>query len=587
MMKIVILFISCMCVHASQKRQQYITTTAGIPVAHTNPPNQGGGGGGGGYQPYPPFGQPPPLNPNSIHFVGAGYNLLKGNPDGEFWDKAGDDPGLLMTRKVLHVSQGNNPVELEIEHRDACQTSHEYNLIYNEKSYQQRLMEAISTSGSADASLRQYAFTLSEGYKSIKTQTNNLHYVFQDYTTLCNIGHARFKIHLARSDHLSVNREFAASVCQLPTTYNQSQYMNFIDEWGTHMITEVEIGKKMIMRYAARRNSYFSFLMNYTNPDVSKGGPLAGFPESLELDIGTFKYRSAYRTLVGTFHDQLGTGNTYMHDEVELVLATIESALNPDLWTYLPVFVSQRVCPQSIQSGLSVIRSNLVRALTEYPIYKGAQAPVDTPLAIPIVWPYGTYGLLKSKSGCPGQLTWSEGSRAQSTSVSFGNRQPHSDVTVGSGIVSVNFCMKERAFESEFSLFWPKGDYCIYKYSNCPFGFKNGSVYFSEAKGSSIGVLPDGMYRNDTTYGVCCRNDGHYLTEIYLPTSKPFYLFKNQHGCQHVQGMLVQEETITLSSDGAVNGAHPSIDLKTSSDQTTLHFCYYSKPPSSNGGVIG
>lgn len=47
----------------------------------------------------------------------------------------------------MTVSPGNTPVQVEIEHRDTCQSSHSYNLIYNAKQYQDRLLGSITTSG--------------------------------------------------------------------------------------------------------------------------------------------------------------------------------------------------------------------------------------------------------------------------------------------------------------------------------------------------------------------------------------------------------------------------------------------------------
>jgi hypothetical protein len=44
---------------------------------------------------------------------------------------------------------------------------------------------------------------------------------------------ARLRTHLAASDHMSVSREFASAVCELPVNYQLPNYMQFIEEWGT------------------------------------------------------------------------------------------------------------------------------------------------------------------------------------------------------------------------------------------------------------------------------------------------------------------------------------------------------------------
>jgi hypothetical protein len=72
------------------------------------------------------------------------------------------------------------------------------------------------------------------GYNAVVHQLSPpLNYVFQDYTTECDMGHARLRTHLAASDHMSVSREFASAVCELPVNYQLPNYMKLIEEWGT------------------------------------------------------------------------------------------------------------------------------------------------------------------------------------------------------------------------------------------------------------------------------------------------------------------------------------------------------------------
>ncbi|WAR05987.1 hypothetical protein MAR_021356 [Mya arenaria] len=127
--------------------------------------------------------------PEALHYVGVGYNMLKGNPDGDFWARGGDDPGLLSTRKVLSLSRTNN---------DALKT---------------------------------VAFT--QSFKAIQQQTGQDSYVFQDDQTTCTSGAARYKLALSQANHYGVTDEFAADVCSLPLQYNQQVYFNFLNTWGT------------------------------------------------------------------------------------------------------------------------------------------------------------------------------------------------------------------------------------------------------------------------------------------------------------------------------------------------------------------
>ncbi|XP_021343358.1 uncharacterized protein LOC110443459 [Mizuhopecten yessoensis] len=548
--------------------------------------------------PFPNQIQPQIHHPNVIHFIGAGYDLLKGNPDGGFWDKAGDDPGLKITQKIFYVTQSltGTPPQIELEHRDSCFKSHEYNLIYNTKSYQDRLREAVTSSGDAEGGLSEYAFTLSSGYKAIAVQTARHNYIFQDYTSFCNMGHARLKLHLAQSAHMSVTNEFAAATCQLPTTYDQDAYVKFIQEWGTHVITEVEVGKKLTYRYQTTLSQYINFIVNNASDEISIGGPMNGFDASLGVDMESFKYRNEYRALVGKYHDTLGAGDMMYNDEIELVLLTLDGALKPEVWTNFEYYVQQGVCSQEQGTSLSKWRANILKALAVYPRVVGASTPTDSPLAIPITWPSGTYGLPKPISDCPGHFNWTEGYRKENTETTNPNNTWSADNHFAGALtpssITFDFCMKPLANQSPYSINWTKGDYCIYKYGSCPFGFMAGTIHFDDEntnnQNSLGGDYPDGTYSMDTTYSYCCRSDGSYVNPIILPTDKPFYLFKNKRGCQHVHGMVAKEEYVRLDNEdmptssygqsSAGYGPHPAVDIVRYHDTTsTLHFCYYSK----------
>ena len=85
--------------------------------------------------------------PEGLRYIGVGYNLLKGNPDGNFWSAGGDDPGLLSTRKILTLSADDVPTEIVYEYHDTCRKSNEFSLFYDPQSYQNKLMENIRSSG--------------------------------------------------------------------------------------------------------------------------------------------------------------------------------------------------------------------------------------------------------------------------------------------------------------------------------------------------------------------------------------------------------------------------------------------------------
>ena len=77
---------------------------------------------------------------------------------------------------------------------------------------------------------------------------------------------------------------------------------------------------------------------------------------------------------------------------------------------------------------------------------------------------------------------------------------------------------------------WPDGKYCMYKKgSSCPTGLDEGFVIWDDEnkdnKNSREGVLPEGLFNEDTKIFFCCSTTGSASQEITLPNKAPFLLF--------------------------------------------------------------
>ena len=188
-------------------------------------------------------------------------------------------------------------------------------------------------------------------------------------------------------------------------------------------------------------------------------------------------------------------------------------------------------------------------------------AEEDMVVAVLSSWPSGSWGLLKSQSGCPVNtcFEWKTGSRYQTT-VGDDNSwaQIHhflplqSQKLVDTYVVwfffrqevyetgmTQNFCMKDSAGgEGD----WPPGTYCIFTGSEgCPSGFRCGYVYWDDHSSyhygnhnSRTGSLPGGSYTENTKIWYACRDDGSADNEIELPARNPFYLMRYGDQCQKV-----------------------------------------------------
>ena len=95
--------------------------------------------------------------PKGLHFVGVGYNLLEGNPEGGDVTNGGVDPGLLFTRKIFKLTWNTNkksmdnrfsvPDQVTFAPRSSCVTTNKKEVFSGSKSYQEKLNADVQVSG--------------------------------------------------------------------------------------------------------------------------------------------------------------------------------------------------------------------------------------------------------------------------------------------------------------------------------------------------------------------------------------------------------------------------------------------------------
>lgn len=535
--------------------------------------------------------------PECLQYAGVGYNIVRGNPDGNFWAQGGDDPGLMSTKKILKLSSVTAvPNEVVYEHHDACRSAHEFSFFSDPKSYQSKLLERVSSTGTNNDALVSVAFSLSPGAQAVEQQTRRDFYTFQDDQMTCTSGQVRYKDSLSQGNHYGFSDEFAAAVCKLPLQYDQAVYKSFIEMWGTHVVEGVECGTKTVKRYLSPVKDFVEFVMANSSRDVSVGGSFMNHASSLVVDINAYKYRSQYRTVVGQLEDTFTVGSAGNPDVIGTTLMVISDLLDTVHWQHIDDYKKSGLCPPSSEAALPYWKTNLEQALSQYGSLVGAKSPVSSPVAIPVTWPEGTYSLAKPTSGCPaGDFTWYEGWRLQDTETqtpdnawSTGN---HFAGTLAKGQYTLEFCTKGEKNPTDFDRSWPKGDYCIFKYGDCPANFAEGWVKWDDEDSLNTndwqGVLPDGVYDEDTIQRYCCRSDGMPTEPIVLPTDQPFYMFQGKREvCQKVANMQVSEEWLRFDdedfktpSNSAISDVHPAMEFwnqPTGASGSEIYYCYYS-----------
>ena len=96
-------------------------------------------------------------SPKGLHFVGVGYNLLEGNPEGGDLNSGGIDPGLLFARKIFRLTYNTSklsvdrkysvPDQVSFAPRDTCVSTKTNDVVSGAESYQKDLSVDVEASG--------------------------------------------------------------------------------------------------------------------------------------------------------------------------------------------------------------------------------------------------------------------------------------------------------------------------------------------------------------------------------------------------------------------------------------------------------
>ena len=97
--------------------------------------------------------------PSGVAFVGIGYNIVEGNPEGDDTSHGGIDHGLLVSRKIFSLTYKTNkltgdsrykvPDQIAYSSRHSCVEDKETkaSIVFGSKSYQSKLKADVEASG--------------------------------------------------------------------------------------------------------------------------------------------------------------------------------------------------------------------------------------------------------------------------------------------------------------------------------------------------------------------------------------------------------------------------------------------------------
>ncbi|XP_077866358.1 uncharacterized protein LOC102809047 [Saccoglossus kowalevskii] len=530
--------------------------------------------------------------PPATNYLGVGYNLVQGNPEGSLFLNGGLDPGLLGNKQIFELTYTLDPFipdQAEVYYPGNCTDSFHKDIFWGTLSYQNILNEFVARNDTL-VFLVGYEYVQSDGYVEVDQSSNVQGHVYFDERQKTYCGYARYKTEEADAKQYPVSTGFAAAVCALSPTYNEEEYMDFIDTWGTHVVVEVTYGSRVTKRHKDECPDFVAYAAGESPSSIQQGGPYLSWPESLIVDMHDFVANSDSTTEFGSEKGVFETGGgDALTEPIGLVLITVAEAADLTYWRRFCNYVVDGFCELEDLVDMPNRRAFIETALQNYANYKGLESSSNPIVQTPLTWPEGSYGIPDTTSDCPlaPDFVWETGARFQDTensgtgndwSTPYNLKGPYFQ-----NDMQQNFCMKTLATSTQYDWSWGEGEYCIYRKGVCPANFFGGYVSWDDEddtpqNNNLTGTLPDGVYDRNTLIYFCCREDGSANRPIYLPTDQPFALIKRTASCQQVANMTYSEEWFKWDNEDTFNedevfGFGPYNTGGVSEHQ--LHYCVY------------
>jgi len=325
-----------------------------------------------------------------FQFLGYGYDILYGNPRST---EGGGDPG--FRTNVFDFTYTENtmtgdgkwqvPDKTTSQSKTGtCSLTQSSTMIYSGYDYQ----HAVSTGVSLNAGFMGLEFTLSTDFQKTENQTRSNTSVFAQVTAEC----AAYELTMHTYDHPPVDANFKLGVQYgLTEEYNEAMYMEFIQNFGTHVVTQLDVGGRWGWQMAFDRFNYVSMLDH--SVDVNAGIEYAGQVKA-GIHVSHSDKTSDYRSVVNTISNNKSFNiggefnadvNTWMKSVVanpqpiSLTMQSLDTLMNP---LYLPDLDS---------SSLSTKATNMQTAIAGYCSYvqknQDSQISCEKPQPLPAPQP--------------------------------------------------------------------------------------------------------------------------------------------------------------------------------------------------------
>ena len=196
-----------------------------------------------------------PQKMKNIHYAGHGYDLVKGNPQcsGGCVESAGFDPGFLGTHNVIDLTYSTGkitpdgrylvPDNLDVESAVTCSLVTSTHAVHSTYDYQNSLnVDASVDTTFEETWLGKVQFSASVDYQRMSHKMGASAKTVYSTRAACSV----YQASVLPFTTLNLTTYFRSAVATLPATYDARHYLTIIESFGTHYVTAVQMGAKMV-----------------------------------------------------------------------------------------------------------------------------------------------------------------------------------------------------------------------------------------------------------------------------------------------------------------------------------------------------
>eukprot|EP00928_Gymnodinium_smaydae_P006771 TRINITY_DN12413_c0_g2_i1.p1 TRINITY_DN12413_c0_g2~~TRINITY_DN12413_c0_g2_i1.p1 ORF type:complete len:475 (-),score=64.87 TRINITY_DN12413_c0_g2_i1:86-1510(-) len=207
-----------------------------------------------------------------FQFLGYGYDALYGNPRST---TGNGDPGFRTNVFKFTQNDGQKTTDGKWDVPDkttsqdfgtTCSATQTSRVLASAYDYQHTVDDGISV----NAGFMGLEFSLSSDFKQIDNETRSNTSIFAQVSAQC----AAYQLTMHTYDHPDVDMNFIDGVNTLPDQYVEAPYMLFLQSFGTHVVTQLQVGGRWGWQMTFDRFAYNNMLDN--SIDVESGIEYAG-----------------------------------------------------------------------------------------------------------------------------------------------------------------------------------------------------------------------------------------------------------------------------------------------------------------------